>query len=92
MFVVGDVNRGVRSGTGSAQVGARQGGRGGWCRRVLVGEDVHPLNVGAVPPCAIVSVVLLVEGARLVECEVFSLRFARRRSCAESMLSPAKWA
>ena len=27
-----------------------------------------------------------------VECEVFVLHFARRRSCAESMRSPADWA
>ena len=34
------------------------GGAGGWRRRVLVAEDVQPLNVGAVPPRAIVPDVL----------------------------------
>ena len=48
-------------------------------------------QVGAVPPRAIVPDVLLDQSAQCVECEVFILRFARRRSCAESMRSPAKW-
>ena len=73
---------GSAPGSGSAQVGARQGGRGGWCRRVLVGEDVQPLNFGAVLSCAIVSAVLMDHSAQCVESEVFVLRLARRQSCA----------
>ena len=80
---------GSAPGTGSAQVGARQGG---WCCRVLVAGDVHPLNVRALPCCAFVADVLLDQGAQCVVREVFNLRFVRRRSCAESMRSPAKWA
>ena len=53
----------------------RARGAGGKCRWVLVGEDVHPLNVGAAPPRAIVPDVLLDQGAQCVEREVFGLRF-----------------
>ena len=92
MFVVGDVNRGVRPLDWQRPGWCAPGGAGGWYRRVSVGEDVHPLNVGAVPHRAIVPDVLLDQGAQCVEREVFGLRFARRRSYAESMRSPAKWA
>ena len=57
-----------------------------------VGEDVQPLNVGAVPPRAIVPDVLLDQVAQCVEPEVFGLCFAWRQSCAEPMRSSAKWA
>ena len=77
--------------TGSAHVGACQGGQGGRCCRVLVGEDAQPLNVGAVPR-AIVPDILLNQRAQCVEREVFRLCFARRQSCAEWMRSWAKWA
>ena len=83
---------GSASGSGSAQVGARQGGRGGACRWVLVGEDVQPLDVGAVLPRAVIPDVLLDQSPQRLECEVFVLRFARRRSRAESVRSPAEWA
>ena len=82
---------GSAPGSGSAQVDARQGGRGGWCRRVLVGEDVKPPDVGAVLPRAVVPDFLSDQSAQCLECEVFVLRFARRRSCAESILSPEEW-
>ena len=68
------------------------GGAGGWCRRVLVGEDVQPLDVGAVLPRAVVPNVLPDQSAQCLECEVFVLRFVRRRSCSELMRSPAEWA
>ena len=83
---------GSASGSGSAQVGARQGGRGGGCRWVLVGEDVQPLDVGAALPRAVVPDVLPDQSLQRLECEVFVLRFARRRSRAESVRSPAEWA
>ena len=83
---------GSASGSGSAQVGARQGGRGGGCRWVLVGEDVQPLDVGAVLPRAVVPDVLPDQSPQRLECEVFVLRFARRQRCAESVRSPAEWA
>ena len=82
---------GSASGSGSAQVGARQGGGGGGCRWVPVGEDVQPL-VGAVLPRAVVPDVLPDQSPQRLECEVLVLRFARRRSCAESVPSPAEWA
>ena len=93
MFVVGDVNRGVHPWTGSAQVGAGQGGRGGG----VVGSSpvrtsIHSTSGLSPPPRAIVPDVLLYQGAQCVECEVFGLRFVRRQSCAELMRSPAKWA
>ena len=75
---------GSAPGSGSAQIDARQGGRGG--------EDVHPINVRAVPPSAIVPDVWLDQSAQCVECEVLVLRFARRQSCAEPIWSPAEWA
>ena len=50
MVVVGDVNRGVRPRVWQRPGWCAPGGAGGWCRRVLVGEDVQPLNVGAAPP------------------------------------------
>ena len=84
---------GSASGSGSAQVGARQGGRGGGgCRWVLVGEDVQPLGVGAVLPRAVIPDILPGQSPQRLECEVFVLRFARRRSRAESVRSPAEWA
>ena len=83
---------GSASGFGSAQVGARQGGGGGGCRRVLVGEDVQPLDVGAVLPRAVVPDVLPDQSPQCLECEVFVLRFARRLSRAESVRSPAEGA
>ena len=83
---------GSAPGSGSAKVGVRQGGRGWWCRRLLVSEDVQPLDIGAVLPPAVVSDVLPDQSAQCLGCEVFVLRFARRRSCAESMRSPAEWA
>ena len=92
MFLVGDLNRGVRPLDWQRPGWCAPGGAGWWCRRVLVREDVHPVNVGAVPPCAIVPDVLLDQDAQFVDPEVFGLRFARRQSCAESMRSPAKWA
>ena len=81
---------GSASGSGSAQVGARQCGREGGCRWVLVGEDVQPLDVGAVLPRAVVPDGLLDQSPQRLECEVFVLRFARRRSRAESVRSPAE--
>ena len=83
---------GSASGSGSAQVGARQGGRGGGSRWVLVGEDVQPLGVGAVLPRAVVPGVLPDQSPQRLECEVFGLPFARRQSRAESVRSPAEWA
>ena len=83
---------GSASGTGSAQVGARQGGRGGGCRWVLVGEDVQPLDVGAVLPRAVVPDILPDQSPQRLECEVFVLRFVRRRRRAESVRSLAEWA
>ena len=59
---------------------------------VLFGEDVQPLDVRAVLPRAVVPDVLPDQSAQCLECEVFVLQFARRRSCAESMRSPAEWA
>ena len=89
MFVVGDVNCGVRPVNWQRPCWCAPGGSGWRCRRVLVGEDVQPLNVGAVPR-AIVSEISLDQGAQCVEREVFSLCFARRRSCAEGMRSSAE--
>ena len=83
---------GSASGSGSAQVGARQGGQGGGCRWVLVGGDVQPLDVGAALPRAVVPDVLPDQSPQRLEYEVFVLRFARRRSRAESVRSPAEWA
>ena len=83
---------GSASGSGSAQVGARQGGRGGGCHWVLVGEDVQPLDIGAVLPCAVVPDILPDQRPQRLECEVFVLRFARRQCRAESVRSPAEWA
>ena len=81
------------SGSGSAQVGARQGGRGGGGYRwVLVGEDVQPLGVGAVLSRAVVPDVLPDHSPHRLECEVFVLRLPRQRSRAESVRSPAEWA
>ena len=91
MFVIGDVNRGVRPLDWQRPYWCAPGGAGWRCRQVLVGEDVQPLNVRAVPR-AIVSNILLDQGAQCVEREVFGLCFARRRSCAEWMRSSAKWA
>ena len=90
MFAVGDVNRGVRPLDWQRPGWCPPGGAGGCCRRVLVGEDVQLLNVGAVPPLAIIPDVLLDQGAQCVEREVFGLCFARRRSCAEPMRLSAK--
>ena len=69
-----------------------RGGGGGGCRWVLVGEDIQPLDVGAVLPCAVVPDVLPDQSLQRLECEVLVLRFARRRSRAESVRSPAEWA
>ena len=44
----------------------------------------------SVLPRAVVPDVLPDQSAQCLECEVFVLRFARRRSCAESMRSPAE--
>ena len=65
--------------TGSAEVSARRGGRGGGCRWVVVSEDVQPLNQTD-------------QGALPVEREVSGLCFAWRQSCGELMRSLAKWA
>ena len=84
---------GSASGSGSAQVGARQGGRGGGgCRWVLIGEDVQPLDVEAAFPRAVPPDVLPDQSPQRLECEVFVLRFTRRHSRAESVRSPAEWA
>ena len=56
---------GSAPGSGTAQVGARQGGRGGWCRQVLVDGDVQPLDVEAVLPRAVVPDTLPVQSAHV---------------------------
>ena len=81
---------GSASGSGSAQVGARQGGRGGGCRWVLVGEDVQPLDVGAVLPRAVVPDVLPDQSPQRLECEVFVLHFARRRTLSKQTDNPSQ--
>ena len=92
MFVVGDVNRGVRPRVWQRPGWCAQGEAGWWCCRVLVGEDVQPLDVGAVLTRAVIPDVLADQSAQCLECEVFVLRFARRRTRAELMRSPAEWA
>ena len=79
------VNRGVRPLDWQRPCWCAPGEAGWRCCRVLVGEDVQPLNVGAVPR-AIVRDILLDQGAQCVEREVFGLCFARRPSCAEWMV------
>ena len=56
--------------------------------RVLLAEDVQPLNVGAVP-CVTRPDILGNQGAQCVEREVVGLGFARRRICAEGVLPSA---
>ena len=91
VLVVGDVNRGVRVGVWQRPGWCAPGGAGGVCRWVFVGEDVQPLDAGAVLPRAVVPDVLPDQSPQRLECEVFVLRFARRQSRAESVRSPAEW-
>ena len=91
MFVVRDVNRGVRPLVSQRPCWSAPGGAGWRCRRVLVAEDVRPLNVGGVPR-AIVPNILGNQGAQCVEREVVGLCFVWRQSCAEWMQPSAKWA
>ena len=91
MFVVWDVNRGVRLLDWQRPCWCAPGGAGWWCRRILVAEDVQPLNVRAVRG-VIVPDILLNQGAQCVEWDVVGLCFAWRRSCAEWMRPSAKWA
>ena len=91
MFVVRDVNRGVCPLDWQRPCWCAPGGAGWRCRRVLVAEDVPPLNVEAVPR-AIVPDILGNQGAQCVELEVVGLCFAWRRSCAEWMRLLAEWA
>ena len=90
VLVVGDVNRGVRVRVWQRPGWCAPGGAEGGCRWVLVVEDVQPLGVGAVLPRAVVPDVLPDQSPQRLECEVFVLRFARRRSRAESVRSPAE--
>ena len=60
-------------------------------RRVLLAEDVQPLNVGAVPSVTRPDI-LGNQGAQCLERDVVGLGFARRRSCAEGVWPSAKWA
>ena len=78
--------------SGSAQVGARQGGRGGGVAGSSKLRTSNHSTSGLSPPRAIAPDVLPDQSAQCLECEVFVLRFARRRSCVESMRSPAEWA
>ena len=81
---------GPASSSGRAHVGARQRAR--WRRRrVLLAEDVQPLNVGAVPSVTRPDI-LGNQGAQCVEREVVGLGFARRQSCAEGVRPSANWA
>ena len=83
---------GSAPGSGSAQVGARQGGRaGGVPGSSSVRTSDHSTS-GPPPPRTIVPDVLPDQSAQCVECEVFLMRFLRRPSCAEGMRSPAKLA
>ena len=83
---------GSAPGSGSAQFDARQGGRrGGVARSSSVRMSNHSTS-GAVPPRAIVPDILPDQTAQCLECEVFVLRFAQRRSCAQGKPSPANWA
>ena len=89
MFVVWNINRGLRPLAWQRPCRCAPGGAGWWCRRVLVADDVQPFNVGAVPR-VVRPDVLANQGAPCVESEVFGLRFARRQSCAERMRPLAK--
>ena len=82
MFVVPDVNRGVRPLDWPRPCCCAPGGAGWRCCQYLVAEVVQPLNVGAVPR-AIVPDILGNQDAQCVEREVVGLCFASRRSCAE---------
>ena len=55
MFVVGDVNRGDRPLGWQRPCWCAPGGAGWRCRRVLVGENVQPPNVGAFPPAPLIQ-------------------------------------
>ena len=92
VLVVGDVNLGVRVRVWQRPGWCAPGGVVGGCRWILVGEDVQPLDVGAVLPRAVVPDILPDQIPQRLECEVFVLRFARRQSRAESVRSPAEWA
>ena len=83
---------GSAPGSGSAPVGARQGGRGGGVAWFSSVKTSNHSTLGLPPPRAIVQDALLDQSAQCVEYEVFGVRFARRLSCAEGMRSPAKWA
>ena len=83
---------GSAPGSGSAEVGARQEGRGGGVAGSSLMRTSNHSTSGLLPPRAIVPDVLPDQSAQRLECEVFVLRFARRRSCAEGMQSPAEWA
>ena len=91
MFSVRDINRAVRPLDWQRPCWCAPGGAGWRCRRVLIAEDVQPFNVGAVHR-AIVSDILGNQGAQCVQREVVRLCFGWRRSCAEWMRPPAKWA
>ena len=82
---------GPRPGLAAPRLVRARGGGGG-CRWVLVAEDVQQLNVGAALPRAVVPDVLPDQSPQRLECEVFVFRFARRRSRAVSVRSPAEWA
>ena len=82
---------GSAPGSGSAQVGARQGGRGGGVAgSPSVRTSSH--STSGLSSLAVVPDVLPDQSAQRLECEVFVLRFGRRRSRAESMRSPVEWA
>ena len=70
--------------SGSARVGARQGGARCRCRQVFLAGEVQQLNIGAL--------ILGHKGAQCVEREVVGFGFSRRRSCAEELQPSAKWA
>ena len=74
---------GSATGSGSAQVGARQGRRGGGVVGSLSMRTSIHSSSGLSPPAPLFQTFLLDQLAQCVECEVFGLRFARRRSCAE---------
>ena len=91
MFVVRNLNRGVRPLHWQRPCWCAPGGAGWWCRRGLVAEDVQPLNVGAVPRVMRPDI-LCNQGAQCVEREVVELCLAWRRCCAEGMRPSAKLA
>ena len=89
MFVVRNVNRGVRPLDWQRPCWCAPGWAGWRCRQVLVAEDVQQLNVGAVARVMRPDI-LGNQGALSVELEVVGLCFVWRRSCAEGMQPSAK--